>query len=103
MRVLGGASLSLRRCGLLIAVLLAGSAFMGVTSAVGAEIADWEMNEPPGATTMHDSSGSNLSGTIGSAVVTGVVTEGATGYQWLSGNRSGVHTERLIEVDSPVF
>jgi Ca2+-binding RTX toxin-like protein len=103
MRVLGGASLFLRRCGLLIAMLLAGSTSMGVTSAFGAEIADWEMNEPPGATTMHDSSGSNLSGTIGSAVVTGVVTDGATGYQWLSGNRSGVHTERLIKVDSPVF
>jgi Ca2+-binding RTX toxin-like protein len=58
------------------------------------------MNEPPGATTMHDSSGSGLNGTIGSAVLTGIVTDGATGYQWPSGNRSGVHTERLITVDS---
>jgi hypothetical protein len=103
MRFLGGASSSLRRWGLLIVVLLVGSASLGATSALGAEIADWEMNEPPGATTMHDSSGSNLSGTIGSAVVTGVVSDRATGYQWLSGNRSGVHTERLIKVDSARF
>jgi Ca2+-binding RTX toxin-like protein len=58
------------------------------------------MNEGRGATTMHDSSGSHLSGTIGSALVTGVVTDGATGYEWLAANRSGVHTERLIKVDS---
>lgn len=58
------------------------------------------MDEPSGATTMRDSSPAGLDGTIGSAVVTGVVTDGATGYQWLSGNRSGVHTERLVRVDS---
>jgi Ca2+-binding RTX toxin-like protein len=96
-----GASSSLRRCALLIAVTLVGAAFFDVTSAFGAVIADWEMNEPPGATTMLDSSGSHLSGAIGSAVVTGVVADGATGYQWLSGNRWGsAHPERLITVDS---
>jgi Ca2+-binding RTX toxin-like protein len=103
MRSCRGASASLRRWGLLIAVLLVGSASFGAASAFGATIADWEMNEPPGATTMHDSSVSHLSGTIGSAVVTGVVSDGATGYQWLSGNRSGVHTERLIKVDSALL
>jgi len=103
MRFFGGASFSLRRCGLLIALLLIGSASVGVASGFSATIADWEMNEGPNATTMHDSSGSGLNGTIGSAVVTGVVTEGATGYQWLSANRSGVHTERLIKVESARF
>jgi hypothetical protein len=103
MRFFGGASFSLRRWGLLLPVLFFGSASFGATSAFGATIAEWEMNESPGATTMHDSSGSHLSGTIGSAVVTGVVADGATGYQWLSGNRSGVHTERLIRVDSALL
>jgi Ca2+-binding RTX toxin-like protein len=99
-----GAFFLLRRSGLLIAVLLLASAFLGRASAFGATIADWEMNEPPGATTMHDASGSNLNGTIGSAVVTGVVTDGATVYRWPSGNRWGsAHPERLIRVDSSLL
>jgi Laminin G domain len=96
-----GASFALLRWALLTAVVVVASASVGVASALGAKIAVWEMNERPGATTMHDSSSSNLSGTIGSAVVTGVVTEGATGYRWLSENRwGGAHPERLIKVDS---
>jgi hypothetical protein len=100
MRLLRGASFSLRRWGLLVAAVLVCSVSAGATPALGATIARWEMNEPSGATTMHDSSPANLSGAIGSAVETGVVTDGATGYQWLSANRSGVHTERLVKVDS---
>jgi hypothetical protein len=100
MRSFGGASFALSRCGLLIAVLLVGSASVGAAPAFGVKIAAWQMNEPAGATTMHDGSGSNLSGTIGSAVITGVVTDGATGYRWPSENRSGVHPERLVTVDS---
>jgi Bacterial Ig domain/Laminin G domain len=61
------------------------------------------MNEPPGSTTMTDSSGSNLSGAIGSAVLTGVVTDGATGYRWLGTDKAGVHPERLVIVNSPLL
>jgi Laminin G domain len=100
MRLSGGASFVLRRGGPLIAVLLVASASLGVNSAFGGIIADWEMNEPAGATRMLDQSRSNLTGTIGSAVVTGVVTDGATGYRWPAENRWGVHPERLIKVDS---
>ena len=92
----------LRRWTLVTAVLLllVGASF-GTASARGATIADWEMNEGSSATTMHDSSSSNLSGTIGSAVVTGVVTNGATGYRWPSENRwNTAHPERLIKVTS---
>ena len=101
MRFFGGAVFLLRRSGLLVAVLLLAGAFLGGARAFGATIADWEMNEPANATTMHDSSGSNLDGTIGSAVDTGVGSNGATVYRWPSGNRWGsAHPERLIRVDS---
>jgi Ca2+-binding RTX toxin-like protein len=103
MRSVGGASFVLRRSSLLLAILLLVGAASGAGSAFGATIADWKMNERAGASTMHDSSGTGLNGAIGSAVVTGVVTDGATGYQWLSTNRSGVHTERLIQVDSSLL
>jgi hypothetical protein len=101
MRVLTAASTDLRRWGLVSAVLLLVAASFGAVSAFGATIADWEMNESSGASTMHDSSGSGLNGTIGSAVVTGVVTDGAKGYLWRSENRLGsAHPERLVKVTS---
>jgi Concanavalin A-like lectin/glucanases superfamily len=104
MRLLSGASAGLRRWGLVAAVVLLVTGSFGAVSAFGAVVADWEMNEPPGSTTMTDSSGSGLSGTIGSAVVTGVVTDGATGYRWPSENRWGTaHPERLIKVDSSLL
>jgi hypothetical protein len=81
-------------------VVLTVTASAGAASAFGATVADWEMNERSGARTMHDSSGSNLSGTIGSAVVTGVVTNGAKGYRWLGKNTDGYHPERLVRVNS---
>jgi hypothetical protein len=101
MQVLIAASARLRRWGLVTAVILPVTASFGAASAFGATIADWEMNESSGARTMHDSSGSGISGTIGSAVVTGVVTDGAKGYRWRSENRSGsAHPERLVKVSS---
>lgn len=84
-----------------MALTVAGAA--GAASAFGATVADWEMNEPSGATTMRDSSASNLSGSIGSAVVTGVVTNGATGYRWLGTNKDGYHPERLVTVNSSLL
>jgi Laminin G domain len=98
-RLLGGFS-AVRRWSLfaLVALTVAGSA--GVASAFGATVADWEMNEGPGARTMRDSSSSNVSGSIGSAVVTGVRTNGATGYRWLGKNKDGYHPGRLVKVSS---
>ena len=49
---------------------------------------------------MRDSSSSGISGSIGSAVVTGVKTNGATGYRWRARNESGYHPERLVKVNS---
>jgi hypothetical protein len=82
------------------AVLVVG-AFANAGAAYAATtVADWEMNEPPGSTTMLDSSGSNLSGAIGSAVVTGEVQSGETAYRWLGTNKAGYHPERLVTVTS---
>ena len=94
---------AVRRWGLFatVALLVAGSA--GAASAFGATVADWEMNEPAGATTMRDGSANNLSGSIGSAVQTGVVTSGATGYRWSSTNKDGYHPERLVKVTSSLL
>jgi hypothetical protein len=103
MRFFRAVPFSLHRWGLVTAVVLLGAASVGAASASGATIAAWEMNEGPGATTMHDSSGSGLSGTIGSAVLTGVVTNGATGYRWLGQNKDGLHPERLVLVQSSLL
>jgi Laminin G domain len=91
-----------RRWYLLVAALLAVNATAGVDAAFGAAmtVADWEMNEPPGGTTMRDSSGANLSGSIGSAVETGVRKAGATGYRWPGRNKDGTRPERLVTVSS---
>jgi hypothetical protein len=61
-------------------------------------VAHWKMNEPAGATTMVDSSGHNINGQIGSAVVTGVTYLGATGYHWnrVNPNEAPAKPERLV-------
>jgi Laminin G domain len=66
-------------------------------------VADWEMNEGTGATRMHDSGPRNLSGTIGSAVHTGVSAGGAKAYRWRSKNMAGKHPERLVKVSSSLL
>jgi Laminin G domain len=82
------------------AVLLTASAFLGTAPAVGATAATWEMNERASASTMHDSSSSGLDGRIGSAVETGVVAGGATGYRWPTRRKDGHRPERLVTVAS---
>jgi Laminin G domain len=80
--------------------LFAASAAVAVSSASGALVARWEMNEPAGARTMHDSSGSGLDGRIGSAVQTGAVASGATGYRWPGPDPHVYRPERLVTVTS---
>jgi hypothetical protein len=86
---------------LLVAVLLAASASAGVEPALGAwtKVAVWEMNEDAGATTMLDSSASNLSGTIGQLVEPGFPLEGVnSAYSWPAGNLDVENPERLVIV-----
>jgi hypothetical protein len=56
-----------------LVVLLPGTAWAGV-------VADWEMNEPAGATQMTDSSGHGLTGQVGARVRSGVATPSGRGY-----------------------
>jgi hypothetical protein len=75
--------------------------FAVAAPASAATLADWEMNEGPGATTMIDASG-HVNGTIGSAVKTGVVFNGATGYQWpfASPTAPPPKPERIVQANS---
>jgi hypothetical protein len=94
-------SISRGRAFVVGAIVVAVGAFANAGAAYAATtVADWEMNESPGSTTMLDSSGNNLSGAIGSAVVTGEVRNGETGYRWLGTNKAGYHPERLVTVNS---
>jgi hypothetical protein len=63
-------------------------------------IADWQMNEPAGATIMLDSSGNAITGTIGTGLSTGVVYQGATAYRWAftSPTKPPAQPERLVLV-----
>ena len=59
---------------------------LGLPSTAGAvadvTVADYQMNEPAGATTLVDSSGNGLDGTIGSEIATGATFDGATGHRY---------------------
>lgn len=83
----------------LAATLAAGLVLAAPASA--ATLADWEMNEAPGATTMVDSSG-HVNGAIGSAVQTGVNVQGARAYRWVftSPTAPPPKPERLVQAKS---
>jgi hypothetical protein len=63
-------------------------------------LADWQMNESPGATEMTDSSPNGISGAVGSAVQTGFSVAGATAYHWThtQPNQPPAKPERLVQV-----
>lgn len=81
-------------------VALAALGYAASSSAAATPVADWEMNEGPGSTTMWDSSGFGRSGRIGGLVQTGVWLGGAKGYQWPTQNLDGVRPGRLVTVGS---
>lgn len=89
------------------ATVVAGAvAVVGLPSPAGAAantlVANWQMNEPVGATTMADSSGHGITGTVGTGLATGNVSSGATGYKWSSGSPTAppAKPERLVKVDN---
>jgi hypothetical protein len=99
----GASVITVRRWCVAMAVGLVVMAWIGAASAYGGVVAKWEMNEPPGSTTMLDSSGSGISGAIGSAVLTGVASLGETAYRWHWQNKDGLRPERLVTVENPLL
>lgn len=79
-----------------VAVLLGAA----VPASAATTIADWEMNEGTTATTMLDSSGNGINGSIGDDVVTGYTFNGATGYHWtyVKPNQPPANPARLVTV-----
>ena len=90
---------------LVLAGLLISATFGVATSPVQAAatnaVAAWSMNESPGASTMTDSSGNGLNGSVGSAVVTGRVANGVVFYHWDSDSalyQPPAKPERVVRV-----
>jgi hypothetical protein len=87
--------------------LLLAVALFGLVAAVACEpapgrvtVADWRMDEPAGSSVMVDSGPNRIDGSVGSAIQTGTVHAGATGYRWTSTNPNGfpAKPERLVQV-----
>ncbi len=88
---------------LLIGAVITATALTGAIPAHAAAnhpVAIWEMNEAAGAHVMVDSSGHGINGRIGTEVQTGMVVNGAKGYQFprLTPNKPPTHPEHLITV-----
>jgi hypothetical protein len=98
--------MSIRRLtvGTLVLMTMAGVLAVGTATPAKAAatevLADWQMNEPAGATVMTDGSGNGIVGAIGSAVQTGAVFDGATAYRWpfVGPNLPPPKPERLVQV-----
>jgi hypothetical protein len=73
------------------AMALAGIAALPAGAATPNTIANWQMNEPAGATVMQDTSGNGRHGDIGAEVLTGVSVDGSTGY------RFALHQPNVVE------
>ena len=95
-----------RMLGVLGAAVVTGATLLVTASPADAAattlVASWQMNEPAGATVMTDSSGHGITGTIGSAVATGVQTSGTVDYQWSSVNPTAppAKPQRLVQVNN---
>ena len=87
--------------GLGMVLLVTGVVCVGfVAPASAATVADWQMNEAPGAQRMVDSSANHLDGAIGAAVTTGVSVNGAVAYRWafVSPTAPPIKPARLVQV-----
>jgi PKD repeat protein len=91
--------------GIVAAVMAAAVLTMIDTAPAGAAatetVASWQMNQGPGASTMSDSSGNGIHGSIGDAVETGVTVDGATAYRWSNTqpNQPPAKPERIVQAN----
>jgi hypothetical protein len=91
----------MRRRILTLSVALVGVLLLASPGNAATQVANWQMNEATGASTMVDSSGNGLNGTIGSHVQTGVaLTGGGTGYRfpYLKPNTPPADPEHIVRV-----
>ncbi len=65
-------------------------------------VADWQLNEAPGARVMVDNGPRHLDGSVGSLVRTGAKVNGATAYSWswAKPNTPPAQPQRLVTIDS---
>jgi hypothetical protein len=90
-----------RRRILTLSVALAGVLLLASPVNAATPVADWQMNEAAGASTMLDSSGNGLNGAIGAHVQTGVaLTGGGTGYRfpYIKPNTPPADPEHIVRV-----
>jgi hypothetical protein len=88
-----------------LTVVLAVASAPPASAAATITLADWQMNEPPGATAMTDNSGNGIEGSIGSAAQTGFLVNGTTTYHWslTPPNQPPAQPERLIQVPNSLL
>jgi hypothetical protein len=64
-------------------------------------VGDWQMNEPAGSRSLHDSSGNQIDGVIGTDVLTGIaLSGGGTGHRFpfVRPNQPPANPQRLVQV-----
>jgi hypothetical protein len=88
-----------------LALMLLGSLPGTAGATASTVLADWEMNEPPGSTTMADTGPNQLTGAVGATVQTGVTVSGATAFDWsrVKPNQPPANPGRLVQVDSALL
>jgi Laminin G domain len=90
-----------RRSLVVFAALAAVAVAAPAHAAITRPVAVWQMNEAAGSTTMVDSSGNGINGTIGAHVQTGVaLSGGGTGYRFpfVQPNQPPADPEHLVRV-----
>ncbi len=90
----------------LLAAIIVGSAaaVLGTSPAQaavleGTTVADWQMNEPAGATEMTDGSGNLISGAIGDLVQTGIVLGSGNFAYKFAAHQGETPSRRIVLVD----
>jgi hypothetical protein len=93
----------LRRRLLAVSVALAGVVALAspANAAFEQAVADWQMNEPAGSSSMQDSSGNQINGVIGTDVRAGTaLSGGGTGYRFtfVKPNQPPANPQRIVQV-----
>ena len=85
----------------LVLTALAGG--MSASAAAPTPVANWQLNEPSGATVMADASGNGITGTISRDAASQGLTTGAGGYHWtvISPTAPPTKPAQVVRVNDP--